>query len=754
MTGGTICIILRTIFMGLSSVAVFFRQGMEILGYVSTGFTLIGLIGYVCSLSFAGRLKEETENQIRVFTKVKKYEPSLFVELNENMEHLRYFLFAYKWKKRVIYQYNMLFDSYEGKRIKEKFEIEHKRRIACFTKMSKIKELLSKLDKCFETIKKERNHLEKQGQYAFIASLLAHQYQDVIKYLIKCSDMIINKAILLKGSAGNGKTNLMCRISEIAILNRYPVLLINSRDIINNDCTEYILNKINLGKLKDNSKLYLSIVSLFLRIRRKHILIIIDAINENDSKAFINTIGKTIDFFSKYSRIRILLSCRSEYFDSRYYNYFKECNSQPYIFEMADYRYGTSVSVYNRRATLKMFKTYQKYFNVKGIISQNVKEKLLGSLFLMRIFFEVNKNSDKNIMQLRNYEIYLQYLEQVSSEIKIIDFKKRVDEIAGIMIDRSDYNHVAVDCLNITDKNKSAFFQVLDNNLIISRNLITGSGITKKDNEVVCFVFDEFRDFCLARYLLDLSEKEQDSEYNYFFSKVNEMFSTRQSPVEGIIKYGYYHFKFKRKANLIKKILDLYGESDVQKILDSKDWRIREHRVFRVFGLSLIFIDGGDVAESEIEFLKEYIDKDSRNYWNFFRFLLSNEYSNLGPRLDLGMKLLEYKTIEEMSKIFEYLFEYEHFHSQQGLVSERKVDNLCKWLRIIKKKNGYLSEHLKSFLVLLCAIVPQHDYALYKYKQIVLEDEVYTYLQESIKCPKVRKTIQLYREKMRGKPVD
>ena len=42
MTGGTICIILRTIFMGLSSVAVFFRQGMEILGYVSTGFTLIG----------------------------------------------------------------------------------------------------------------------------------------------------------------------------------------------------------------------------------------------------------------------------------------------------------------------------------------------------------------------------------------------------------------------------------------------------------------------------------------------------------------------------------------------------------------------------------------------------------------------------------------------------------------------------------------------------------------------------------------
>ena len=284
--------------------------------------------------------------------------------------------------------------------------------------------------------------------------------------------------------------------------------------------------------------------------------------------------------------------------------------------------------------------------------------------------------------------------------------------------------------------------------------MITGSGITKKDNEVVCFVFDEFRDFCLARYLLDLSEKEQDSEYNYFFSKVNEMFSTRQSPVEGIIKYGYYHFKFKRKANLIKKILDLYGESDVQKILDSKDWRIREHRVFRVFGLSLIFIDGGDVAESEIEFLKEYIDKDSRNYWNFFRFLLSNEYSNLGPRLDLGMKLLEYKTIEEMSKIFEYLFEYEHFHSQQGLVSERKVDNLCKWLRIIKKKNGYLSEHLKSFLVLLCAIVPQHDYALYKYKQIVLEDEVYTYLQESIKCPKVRKTIQLYREKMRGKPVD
>ena len=703
-------------------------------GFIAAAFLAVAFLYAI--FSFRKRVNKGTSSQIHFFVKIKKYEPELYIELNRNMECLRYFVFSHNWKTRIVQAYNKLFAGYEGKRIKKAFKNDGVYRVSYFTKMSVIAQRLESLNSLFESIRSEKEvYRENLGEYFYIVRNLAYDYTKSIDLLLKYCDMITHKAVLLVGSAGNGKTNLLCKLSEVAIKSKIPVMLINSRDIDGN-CTDYILNNLPLlKKLKGFSVIYLYVISFLLLIQRKHFYIFIDAINENDREVFVNSIGETIDYFSKYPRIRILLTCRSEYFQSRYKNYFDKCGHAPYLFDMMD-------THYDERALNKMFITYQNHFNVKSEISLHAKKRLLSSLFLMKIFFEVNCNRNENIIELRNAEIYLSYIRKIAANIKGIDFLQTVQKIAGAMIEDSQYNYVNLNRVGIDGVDREKLYQALDNNIIISRTVLSGKGITKNENEVVIFVFDEFRDFCLARYLLLYSEDKHDNEYSLFFDKVNEMFQNRQSPVEGIIKYGYYYFKTYGPAELSEKILTLYSETDVQYIANRENRYNPPYRLFNNFGLSLIFIDGGEIIENELNFLKKYIARDPSNYWPIFWFLLKNEYSSVSPRLDLGIRLLvKDRSSNEVFKTFDSFFDDRYVYRYYGGDDKRRVSILSDWLEHIQKQNGLLSLELKQFIVLLCSYDP-HEPRLHQYRRFVLEESVYTALLELLQGTELIDSIQ------------
>ena len=224
--------------------------------------------------SFQKRVNKRTSSQIHFFVKVKKYEPELYIELNRNMECLRYFVFSHNWKTRIVQAYNKLFAGYEGRRIKKAFKNDGVYRVSYFTKMSVIAQRLESLNSLFESIRSEKEVYRKNlGEYFYIVRNLAYDYSKSINLLLEYCDMITHKAVLLVGSAGNGKTSLLCKLSEVAIKNKIPVMLINSRDIDNN-CTDYILNNLPLlNKLRGFSVFYLHIISLLLLVQRKHFYI-------------------------------------------------------------------------------------------------------------------------------------------------------------------------------------------------------------------------------------------------------------------------------------------------------------------------------------------------------------------------------------------------------------------------------------------------------------------------------------------------
>ena len=88
----------------------------------------------------------------------------------------------------------------------------------------------------------------------------------------------------------------------------------------------------------------------------------------------------------------------------------EKVNIPAFEFDLKEQRY-TSTAI-NR-----IIKTYSNHFNYSGNISPAVKSVLSEQLLLLRIFFEVNKDSNADVFSIRKHEIFAQYIEKLKTKI-------------------------------------------------------------------------------------------------------------------------------------------------------------------------------------------------------------------------------------------------------------------------------------------------------------------------------------------------
>ena len=75
-------------------------------------FTVLVLI--VSLFSIRRKANKYTNKQINHLIKDGKYIPGVFVELNESKEILRYFIHRKRWKKRLVQNFNFVYDNAYG----------------------------------------------------------------------------------------------------------------------------------------------------------------------------------------------------------------------------------------------------------------------------------------------------------------------------------------------------------------------------------------------------------------------------------------------------------------------------------------------------------------------------------------------------------------------------------------------------------------------------------------------------------------
>lgn len=229
----------------------------------------------------------------------------------------------------------MLFKGYVGKQLKQAYKKDIRYKLSYFSNFKTLKKQITNTNIVLTEFREDReNKRETLGDFYFLAQSLSYDCINVTSELLSYCSKIEDKNIILVGSAGNGKTSLFCRATETAIKNKYPCLLLNSKDFDKN-AVDFILDKLPLiWKVKNYSKCFLKVINCFLLLRRKYLFILIDAINENDSEEFLNSVGTVCDYFENYSRVKVIFSCRSEYFDCRYEKLFGEDEKNLDIFKL------------------------------------------------------------------------------------------------------------------------------------------------------------------------------------------------------------------------------------------------------------------------------------------------------------------------------------------------------------------------------------------------------------------------------------
>lgn len=344
-------------------------------------------------------------------------------------------------------------------------------------------------------------------------------------------------------------------------------------------------------------------------LHHKFLFIIVDAINENDSDGFGNQISAFINKIADYSRAKIVVSCRNEYYKERFRKYLVEkVNIPVFEFDLKEQHY-TSTAI-NR-----IIKTYSNHFNYSGNISLAVKSVLSEQLLLLRIFFEVNKDSNADVYSIRKHEIFAQYIEKLKQNNR--EYLETVlDTVTDFMIHSDNYDEISITDLEKTGITSGDIRKTVNSGILLSKKLVFHEGtIARNEKEVVYFVFDEMRDYCLARQILlnNISAYNVDGES--VIEKLKQLKATGASCTEGVIHYCYVFFKtdelvskLGQTEKMCNSILDLYRipEGGERKSY----WSMRYREELQNLGLRIILTSGLELTDFEITYIQDCLRKD------------------------------------------------------------------------------------------------------------------------------------------------
>ena len=650
------------------------------------------------------KINKVTLQKINIFKRNGKYIDGIFVELDGTKELLRYYLNGLNWKRKVIFQYNNLFNTYAGKFAKENILANLKFKISRHASLLNLKSCIESMYDFVKNIRKGSKDEKFQNDTGDLSYYIEHSFYKYDDFLLEFKnqiEMITAKHILILGSAGNGKTNLLCNFTETVIKYGHPCVFINAKEIKGN--WEEMLSKelfvpIILSK-KIGVQVFLKLYSLLMWFRRKNLYIVIDAINENDNADFRKSMELIFEVLGNYTRIKLLVSCRSEYYDERFKAIFDRLETPFYCMQIDE-------GNYEIRAKEKILVNYQNYFNVNGNIIGAAKEKIFRSLLLMRIFFEVNRGNTVNALELRNAEIYKRYIEKISEKAKeqdvSFDFEKILIKITNSMLINNDYDGVEINDLNIDAKTLHTLKYILDENLIISRKTKTGIGITEIENDTIYFVFDELRDFCITRYILIKCDGENETNYRELFELLSKLNNEKQSPLEGVLKYAYYYLKNQSthpdRLSFCKKILDDYGQAVKHEPWNNKD------TIFDNFGILMVLSDCSFLEDFELEYIIKSMRKIS-DFWNLLNMLFDNEVAEIGIYTNVFLIVLLSHEIEDVKKILNIMIKQSDFNNDDStslvefcykVLQQKEISEEIKWILLLMNGICHWSENIEK----------------------------------------------------------
>lgn len=630
--------------------------------------------------------------------KSKKFLPDTFLENLEAKDLARCFVSPYKmypfiYKKIQSLNYDHYNKVLTQKGVKKLFNISLNN-WSIDKKIIDIELLQSNTKNVLKFVDENISKLKKEGNDGYIASIKLDRLRNML-------DAINKKIMIVTSRAGQGKTNFVCDIaSNVLNKNSTPFIFVNAYELsaeslANSIAAEY--NFIGNNSLED----VLLKADRFCNQHIQYLIIIIDGLNEHPKQgSFKTNLIRILDATCKHKHIKVLMTCRKEYYENNYLNLQNELkdnlieNKLLPIFQ----------HIHNKETNIdiRLLERYGAYFKTGLPASTSVRMQLLSNMLLMRIFFETYQEQDVSKMSQIDYvSLYQKYFEQQCEKIQqIIEQDAHVENENGIalkifhhiinwMIKNDVFINLPLEDIqkDMTADERRSFSAFMSANFILQQDSPTeNSG----QSEVINFTFEEMRDFIVSRYL------------------INEVFAKDKSTFKRLI--NRYTTESKDQAEGSKRFLFLYAriykKKNVVKVLKSQKW------YNEIFAEYIWELPEDIITINDIHEIKNYL----RFHPGHIAIKLVNLHwsPKIFPKLNLNLLLniLKEKNLIERKKYLEETWPSNSgfriavgkpFVTQRGLIlsdlraakTRLSLEKDKREYNVIKKLEEYLSEGME-----------------------------------------------------------
>lgn len=704
-----------------------------------------------CKLISDAKVKKQVE--------LKKYIPNLFTEISDIKEVGRYFAAPSIFVKKLLDDYEKI-DFEKIEKFLGEFSISFiKYRIPDNLKEKPLSidytDYIKEIKTYIENVYKELESFEKNAHniyrtklnipelklYEFSAQKYKwesfYPYRIKIEKLIKQLEAVIAKVIIVTSKAGRGKTNFVCDFVENVLSRRdIPNLLYfgsELKNIAENNFIEEIFKIDILKKITCNKNVSILELNRWCEINGKLFVLIIDGINEsNNIRLFAERLYDLTVEINKYKNIKLILTSRSEYFDARF-GRFNTLISKDDILILADY--DNLIEPKNRE---QLFEIYQNHFRYRILkYSDEVFQKITSDTLFLRIFSETYGDPKSNEVQVipELYSLYKEniFTQYINKKFNLISDSRQDDSMLGtrgkllfneILLKLVDYildnlqdTDMSIAKLGLNYEQIDEFDRFIDEDIVLRRDPSEKNPLDF--DEKISFTFDEFRDYLIARHLVEKIFFENPDEFNFLIDKIAHP-GIKIS--EGTLKFVFYFSKKMRNA-------------EMDKILKSKKWYDLLF-IYEIFNVDDDYIDKVDINKVTNMFVAN-VENAKAISIRLMRRGQIRYYKNLN--LEILINIIASLNEEQYEKIIERLFSLEgekyyyknnyeinlapYFNFLSSVLKHQdlfKIEHYSVHFKFILLLYGHYDSEISYEIINLFEVLAKDNPALTE--QIILED--------------------------------
>jgi hypothetical protein len=342
------------------------------------------------------------------------------------------------------------------------------------------------------------------------------------------------KILLITGMAGQGKTNFVCDLTENMFRKfQVPAVFLPARELNNFSGQDRIFQFITNNRYAPQVADLHTLLELFNEIAResnKPFVIVIDGINEvGVATNFCAELAAFLAAVCQYDFVKVLLTCRSEFFEHR----FSSILHEPFSTEI--YRIDDLRSKMSDKNKEKLLSAYFQHFSIKLQLTPSAANFLKNDLLLLRIFCENHQGRESGVVNaIYKGELFETFLVQ-----KAENFPERLRtlilptlyKIAANMLANDAY--ASLPTSGFSGDENEIVEQFISEDIVLRRE-VTEASLTALGVQNISFTYDELRDFIVGHYLVTALAKDDIEGFKAILGRLTQL------PIhEGAFRYTY-----------------------------------------------------------------------------------------------------------------------------------------------------------------------------------------------------------------------